>query len=57
MIVREREGIGTDHALVQGVNQGIAPGLIHAHALEGDFILLFYCLTLFNITVVTLNFG
>ena len=40
MIVTEREGTGTEHALLQGVNQGITPSLVHDHPLEGEFILL-----------------
>ena len=39
MIMTEREGTSTDPTLIQGENQGIAPDLIHAHTLEGDFIL------------------
>jgi len=40
MIPTEREGTNTYSTLIQGENQGIAPVLVHAHALEGDFILL-----------------
>jgi hypothetical protein len=48
MIVTEREGTGTDHALVQGANQGITPDLVHAHALEanGQVVLTWHHLVL-----------
>lgn len=48
MIATEREGTGTDHALLQGVNQGIAPSLVHAHPLEanGQVVLTWHHLVL-----------